>query len=87
MERPTKTLITVKTLHCKGCAQKVAGQLYTVSGVKEVRVSMEKKQFMIAPQTSKLPSPRALWQAIEKADVHPVRLVGPSGTFTKKPAS
>ncbi len=86
-EKSTKTLITVKELHCKGCAKKIAGQLYTVAGVTAVGINMEQKLFVVTPQAKKLPSPRAMWEAVEKAGGRPVRLVGPHGTFKKKPAS
>jgi copper chaperone CopZ len=86
-EKSTKTLITVKELHCKGCAKKIAGQLYTVAGVKEVAVNMERKLFVITPQEKKLPLSRAMWEAVVKGEGRPIRLVGPQGTFEKKPRS
>jgi copper chaperone CopZ len=82
---PAWTSITVKEMHCAGCAKKIAARLYAVRGVKEVRVDIEKKTLFVAPQQSKDPSPLAMWEAVEKAKNVPIRLAGPGGTFTEKP--
>ncbi|HUS39705.1 MAG: heavy metal-associated domain-containing protein [Pirellulales bacterium] len=82
---PTWTSITVKTMHCAGCAQKIAARLYAVQGVKEVRVDIEKKTLFVAPQQSEQLSPLAMWEAVEKAKNVPICIAGPSGTFTEKP--
>lgn len=84
---PTYTTINVEKMCCDGCAQKIAGQLYVVKGVKEVRVNMEKKLVFVIPQQSKVVSPRAMWEAVQKGEDNPLRLAGPSGTFTTKPRS
>ena len=81
------TSITVKDMHCAGCVKKIAAQLYAVRGVKEVRVDMKKKTLFVTPQANAILSPRALWVAVEKAGDQPIRLSGPSGTFTEKPRS
>jgi len=83
-ERVT-TSITVKDMHCAGCVKKNAARLYAVRGVKEVCVDMKKKTLFVTPQANATLSPRALWEAVEKAGDQPVRLSGPSGTFTAKP--
>jgi hypothetical protein len=56
-----------------------------VRGVKEVRVDVEKKTLFVAPQENAVLSPLAMWVAVENAKDFPVRLAGPSGTFTEKP--
>ena len=84
-QQPAYTTINVKKMHCAGCAKKIAARLYTVRGVKEVRVNMQKKAFFVMPQTSAVLSPRAMWEAVEKAEDNPIRLAGPSGVFTAKP--
>jgi copper chaperone CopZ len=86
-EEPAWTTITCKEMHCGGCAKKIAARLYVVRGVKEVRVNVGKKTVLIAPLANKTLSPRAMWEAVEKAKDQPVRLAGPSGVFTKKPRS
>ena len=82
---PAWTSIAVKEMCCGGCAQKIAARLYAVRGVTEVRVDMDKKTLFIAPQQNAVLSPRAMWEAVEKAKDVPLRLAGPSGTFTEKP--
>lgn len=82
---PAYTTINVEKMCCNGCAQKIAGQLYVVRGVKEVRVNLDKKLVYVIPQQTKTVSPRAMWEAVQKGEDNPIRLAGPSGTFTKKP--
>lgn len=82
---PAWSSIQVKEMHCAGCAKKIAARLYAVRGVKEVRVDMDKKTLFVAPQQNATLSPRAMWEAVEKAKDFPIRLAGPSGTFTEKP--
>ena len=79
------TSITVKEMHCAGCAKKMAARLYTVAGVKEVRADIEKKTLIVAPTPGATLSPRAMWEAVEKSENEPIRLAGPAGTFTQKP--
>jgi copper chaperone len=82
---PAWSSIEVKKMHCAGCAKKIAARLYAVRGVKEVRVDVDKKTLFVAPQQNAALSPRAMWEAVEKAKDVPIRLAGPSGTFTGKP--
>lgn len=85
--QPKTTTITVPDMHCLGCAKKMANQLYQVSGVAEVKVSVETTTMIISPKAQTAPSPHALWEAIEKAGYKPTKIVGPSGTFSAKPKS
>lgn len=82
---PTHTTISVEKMCCQGCAQKIASQLYVVKGVKEVRVNIEKKLVFVIPQQRKVVSPRSMWDAVVNGQDIPLRLAGPSGTFTTKP--
>lgn len=84
-ERPTHTTISVEKMCCDGCAQKIAARLYTVRGVKEVRINLEKKLVFVIPQENQTLSPRAMWIAVEKGEDQPIVLTGPSGTYKKKP--
>ncbi len=78
-------VITVGKMHCAGCAKKIAAKLYEVRGVAEVRYHVKSKTLQVTPQRNGALSPRALWMAVEKAKNQPVRLAGPSGTFTSRP--
>ena len=79
------TAITVPDMHCMGCAKKMATQLYAVPGVAKVDVNLPATAMVVSPKPGAAPSPRGLWEAIEKAGYKPTRLAGPSGTFTSKP--
>ena len=81
----TKTTITLKVLSCEGCAKRVREKLSSVSGVGDVKTDLKTKSAIIVPKRDATPSPKLLWEAIEKAGKTPVKLVGPSGTFTSKP--
>lgn len=79
------TAIQVDDMHCADCAKKIASKLYSVPGVVEVRADVGKSVAYVVPQKDKSVSPKALWEAVEKAGFKPVKLEGPSGAFTKKP--
>ena len=76
-----KTTITLKVLTCESCAKKVAAKLSEVAGVGDVK----SKTAIVVPKGDATLSPLKLWEAIEKAGKEPVKLEGPSGTFTSKP--
>lgn len=83
---PTRhTAIYVDDMHCGECAKKIASRLYGVAGVVEVRANLQKNVAFVIPQKEKNVSPKAVWEAVEKAGFTPVRLEGPQGSFTKKP--
>ena len=81
------TVVTVKGMHCAGCAKKIAGKLKSVRGVEQVTSDVPKSFFVVTPAVDESPSPKALWEAVEKAGYTAVKLEGPSGTFNKKPKS
>lgn len=82
---PTTTKITVEGMHCMGCAKKIANKLYEVTGVAKVQADVPASAVIVGPQAQRAPSPKALWEAVERAGYRPTRLEGPSGTFTAKP--
>jgi copper chaperone CopZ len=84
---PPYTVITVEQMHCAGCAKRIGAKLYEVPGVKEIQVDVQKKMLWVHPEPGKQPSPRGLWEAVEKASDRPTRLHGPSGIFVQKPKS
>jgi Cu+-exporting ATPase len=81
------TRLTVPTIDCPGCAKNVANQVKKVPGVATVATDVEAKTLTVVPQPSRVLSPRALWEAVEKARHKPSKLEGPSGTFTAKPSA
>lgn len=82
---PVYTRITVDKMHCNHCAKQLADHLYKVPGVAKVETNVEAKMMFVVAKPEVVLSPRALWEAIEKAKKNPVKLEGPSGTFTAKP--
>lgn len=84
---PPVTTISVGGMHCAGCASKVAGNLKAVAGVNKTQVDAAKGVAIVTAKSNAAPSPRSLWEAVEKAGYKPTKLVGPAGTFTSKPKS
>jgi Cu+-exporting ATPase len=84
---PVQTTINIPDLDCGGCAKKVAAKLAEVAGVGAVKPDVEGKKVLVTPKQGQAPSPRALWEAVEKAGKTPKRLEGPTGTYSAKPRS
>ena len=51
------------------------------------KADAETQTATVTPDAAKAPSPKALWEAVEKAGYKPTKLVGPAGTFSAKPSS
>ncbi len=79
------TTIRVKDMHCEACAAKIRRGLFSVAGVVNVKTDVKAHLAVIVPQQSRQPSPRAMWEAVEKAGFQIMQLDGPSGAFTLKP--
>jgi copper chaperone CopZ len=84
---PAVTTISVKGMQCAACAGHVAESLQAIAGVEKAQADAAKATAIVTAKGNATPSPRALWEAIEKAGYTPVKLVAPSGTFTTKPKS
>lgn len=82
---PAPYKITVSGMHCGGCAQKVAAKLGVVTHVAQVQTDFPSATFAVTPGPQKAPSPRALWEAVEKAGFKPTKLLTPEGRYTAKP--
>lgn len=82
-----RTTITLKELDCPSCAKKLATRLSQLPGVAEVKTNLDAKTATIVPRPNEQPSPRALWDTVEKAGFEPVKLEGPAGNFKEKPKS
>ena len=82
---PNTTTIEIKGMHCAVCAAKVTKSLQQVAGVAQAQADAAKAKAVITPTSDNQPSPRLLWEAVEKAGYVPLKLAGPSGTFTAKP--
>lgn len=84
---PAATTITIEGMHCMGCAKKIAARLYEVPGVATVQANVPASAVTIGAKPETTPSPRALWEAVERSGYKPTRLEGPGGTFAAKPQS
>jgi copper chaperone len=84
---PAPITISIQGMHCPACAANVSGKLQSVTGVEKAQADAEKAVAVVTAKSDVVPSPRALWEAVEKAGYKPTKLVGPAGTFTSKPKS
>jgi copper chaperone CopZ len=84
---PAPTTITIPSMDCPNCAKKVATKLSEVPGVAKVETDPDNGIATVTPQPKAVLSPKALWEAVEKAKYKPVKLEGPGGMFTEKPKS
>ena len=84
---PAPIHIGIKGMHCAGCASKVTKQLQGVGGVVSARADAKTANAIVVAKQDASPSPKALWEAVERAGYKPVKIVTPEGTFTSKPKS
>jgi len=83
--QPTRThqvQIVAEKMCCKGCAQKVAGQLYAAPGVTAVDADLENKTIAVTVSRRKGASLEQLWQAVAVGEGGPTRLTTAEATFT-----
>jgi copper chaperone CopZ len=83
--QPVWTKISLTDLHCKGCLKDIATQVSTVAGVAQVQGDVPTKMVFVLHQPGVNPSPRALWEAVEKTEHKIIKMESPGGTFTAKP--
>lgn len=81
---PLATTITCNRL-CPVCGQKIATALRTMPGVVDAQVNVETKTLIVLTQPQVVLSPRTMWETVERGGEQPIRLFGPSGTFTEEP--
>jgi copper chaperone CopZ len=83
--QPSGIFLYVQDMHCGDCAKRISSKLYAVPGVMKVSTNIKKNEAHVTVQKNKSPSPRLLWDAAIAAQLHPVKLVSPAGTFTQRP--
>ena len=81
---PQDTVVTFGEM-CGGCVKRINARLTTMPEIAGVKCDVATKSATVTPGTSGV-SPRVLWEALEEIGKTPVKLVGPTGTFTTKPA-
>src|SRR5262245_23965082 len=82
---PKPTSIAISDMHCTVCAKKISDRLKTVVGVQGVKTDVKAGTAVVTPHAAKSPSPKALWEAVERAGFKPTKLDGPAGSFSAKP--
>ena len=82
---PPTTTIHIKNMHCGHCAQKISRKLYGVASVKQVKTNYKRGVAQVTPEAARQPSPKELWEAVEKAGFKPLKIVTPEGAFNEKP--
>lgn len=81
-QQPATVRVTTEPMCCTGCGQKIAGQFYTVPGVKSVSLDYATKTLTVVYQQGRTPSPRRLCEAVLKTDDHAVKVSGAFGTIS-----
>lgn len=79
------TVITVGEM-CGGCVKKITEHFDGAAGIVEVRCDIKSKSVTIVPTAGTTLSPLNLWESMDSIGKTPTKLVGPSGTYTSKPA-
>ncbi|HYV34780.1 MAG TPA: heavy-metal-associated domain-containing protein [Gemmataceae bacterium] len=83
----THTVIEIEDFDCEACGVVVELSLIEVPGVAKVKLDFDNETATVIPHEKKTLSPKALWEAVEEVGFKPTKLVGPGGTFLKKPSS
>lgn len=79
-------VITIPDMDCSGCAKKLGTNLTTVAGVAKVEYDVPGRTIRVTAKPQAAPSPKAMWEAVEKGGKVPAKLIGVDGTtFTAKP--
>lgn len=73
--------IVIDNLHCKGCAQKIAAQLYALKGAMKVSVDMERETLIVETNPKTPVSPWLVIDAVSAAKERPVAIRGNYGTL------
>ena len=71
--------IVIDNLHCKGCAKKIAAQLYALKGVTKVSVDMQTETLFVETRPNTAVSPWLVINAVAKAKERPLAVTGPHG--------
>jgi hypothetical protein len=77
-------ILTVKHMCCAKESVPAIKELSKVTGVKRVAVSYKTRSLYIET-TNVNPSPQALWDAVDRIKIGPIRLATNSGVYTARP--
>ncbi len=71
--------IVIDNLHCKGCAKKIAAQLYALKGVTKVSADMQKETLVVKTSPQANVSAWRIIHAVAQANERPLSVFGPHG--------
>lgn len=77
-----KVQIVDDAMCCKGCAQKIAAQLYAAPGVTGVEVDLPNRTVVVTAKPSPKLTLELLWRAVEKGQGKPSRLATATAIYT-----
>ncbi|QEG35886.1 heavy-metal-associated domain-containing protein [Bythopirellula goksoeyrii] len=77
--------IVAADMCCKGCVQKVAGQLYAAPGVTGVKANLKDRTVVVTVSQQKGATLEQLWQAVAAGKGGPTKLTTAGATFTLTP--
>jgi len=78
-------MIAIEDMECPTCAKKIVAKVNEVTGVAKSEADVKTQKLTVTAKDGASPSPKAMWEAIEKVGFKPTKLEGPGGTFTSKP--
>ncbi|SFJ43262.1 heavy-metal-associated domain-containing protein [Planctomicrobium piriforme] len=81
-----QTVVTTGEM-CGGCVKRIHAKLDGYPGIAKVECDVKSQTITLTPAANTVLSPMKLWEALDVIGKTPVKLEGPSGTFTAKPES
>ena len=81
----TKIEIIADDMCCKGCAQKVAAQLYAAPGVMSVEADVPNRKIVVTAKPSPKLTVDRLWKAVEQGKGGPSKLTTSEATYVLTP--
>ena len=78
-------ILVTKNMCCAHESVPAIKELSRVPGIGRVTADHEKRTLLISPKPGVAPSPRAIWEAAERAKIEPIQLATPGGVYKGKP--
>ncbi len=78
-------VLVTKNMCCAHESVPAIKELSRVPGIGRVTADHQKRTLLISPKPGAAPSPRAIWEAAERAKIEPIQLATPEGVYKGKP--